>query len=129
MRSFLWIAKARVAPGSHDSAKRDDQWRPERDSKRVGCAESRMNRPPPHVHGKEGSTVRVRQRASRSRCKRAVSMLVPLLDLATKVAPGRTRRPHCRDPLFSDEDVAADVPNDWHVGRQAGRVTGTARVA
>src|ERR687892_2584478 len=53
MRSFLWIAKARVAPGSHDSAKRDDQWRPERDSKRVGCAESRMNRPPPHVHGKE----------------------------------------------------------------------------
>src|ERR671918_2788022 len=53
MRSFLWIAKARVAPRSHDSAKRDDQWRPERDSKRVGCAESRMNRPPPHVHGKE----------------------------------------------------------------------------
>jgi hypothetical protein len=26
-----------------------------------------MNRPPPHVHGKEGSTVRVRQRASRKR--------------------------------------------------------------
>jgi hypothetical protein len=43
-------------------------------------AESRMDRPPPHVHGKEGSPVRVRQRALKSPANRGFFFRVYLHD-------------------------------------------------
>src|SRR5262245_41231756 len=53
----------RVAPRSHGHAKRDDVRLLPTGTKSHRRAQTRMSRPPPHVHGKEGSTVRVRQRA------------------------------------------------------------------
>jgi Major Facilitator Superfamily len=43
---------ARVAPGSHDEAKRDQARLSARQAKPHRYAETRMSRPPPHVHGK-----------------------------------------------------------------------------
>jgi hypothetical protein len=43
-----------VAPGSHGHAKRDDVRLFATGAKPRHFAETRMSRPPPHVHGKEG---------------------------------------------------------------------------
>jgi hypothetical protein len=43
-----------VAPGSHGREKRDNTRRPATHQTPRGYAQTRMNRPPPHVHGKEG---------------------------------------------------------------------------
>jgi hypothetical protein len=45
---------AQVAPGSHGHANRDETRILATQANPRGSAETRMNRPPPHVHGKEG---------------------------------------------------------------------------
>jgi hypothetical protein len=47
-------AGPRVAPRSHDPAKRDNTRQPPTHQNPHGYAQTRMSRPPPHVHGKEG---------------------------------------------------------------------------
>jgi hypothetical protein len=65
----------RVAPRSHGHARRDDPRGANDDPNPLHHAGSRMNRPPPHVHGKEGVDGGVRQRALKS--PRAPSRLPP----------------------------------------------------
>ena len=50
----LHPSKTRMTPRSHDPAKRGDTRRLLRSENPRNRTESRMDRPPPHVHGKEG---------------------------------------------------------------------------
>ena len=85
----------------------------------------RMNRPPPHVHGKEGSTVRVRQRVLQKPCRsEAFSLLVlqshqrapgmePIMELPGWRAPPFIACPHRLDgprrTASEDRPVASKV--------------------
>jgi hypothetical protein len=51
----LFFERFEVAPGSHGSGKRGDSRQRGKGSSRHGYAQTRMNRPPPHVHGKEAA--------------------------------------------------------------------------
>ena len=68
----------------------------------------RMNRPPPHVHGKEGSTVRVRQRVLQKPCRSGA-----FFSTRSAISPACTRygadygAPRWRAPPF----IAC--PTDW----------------
>src|SRR5262249_735291 len=88
---------AKKSPKPHRSTKT----RRKRDS-----SDPPMNRPSAMV--RRASTVRVRQRASRRRCKSAVSVLFSLPEAASQVAPrshrALMRRLSC-DPLSSKEGV------------------------
>jgi hypothetical protein len=78
-----WRSDCRRSQEGRTAMKSDDKRRPARRSNPHRYPESRMNRPPPHVHGKEGAAVRVRQRALQKRRKSALFFSAPLAALST----------------------------------------------
>jgi hypothetical protein len=67
-------AARRVAPGSHRHAKRDDMRLPATRANPHGYAQTRMGRPPPHVHVREGVDLGASQRDRVPRTRRPAGL-------------------------------------------------------